>query len=209
MAQNEDRASAELIMLTRLGGNFIDEWIKTQISLFLPSFAHDNIVGTSEHETVSRALMALPAIPWLRGLAKAVRGEQVGSVLQNIAAKFKTVTVKFREKKRMGSLRSLSTAVEMGAGTSMSRAKPRGSLSLARVNSENITDTEKKKEKSRQENFNDKADLHSIQAEMRSRRRSSVASIDTSSVKVGRGSLLMGDLDNSGGFNSPKSASIL
>ena len=95
-------------MLTRLGGNFIDEWIKTQISLFLPSFAHDNIVGTSEHETVSRALMALPAIPWLRGLAKAVRGEQVGSVLQNIAAKFKTVTVKFREKKRMGSLRSLS-----------------------------------------------------------------------------------------------------
>jgi len=36
MAQKEDRASAELIMLTRLGGTFIDNWIKTQISLFLP-----------------------------------------------------------------------------------------------------------------------------------------------------------------------------
>jgi len=163
MAQKEDRASALLIMLTRLGGKFIDNWIKAQISLYLPSFNNDHFVGTPEEEIVSRALMALPAIPWLRGLAKAVRGEQVGSVLQNIAAKFKLICSRFRDKKRDGSLRSLSSARSF---SNWDPERPSGELSLSRGLSEATTDEER--DKIRQK----KHHLHTKAEDLRSRRRS-------------------------------------
>jgi len=137
--------------------------------------------------------MALPAIPWLRGLAKAVRGEQVGSVLQNIAAKFKLVCEAFRDKKRLGSLRSSSHA-------SWAQTRSSSMTSLKR-NSSQVTTEEERNRRS----MMNKGHLHTKEDDMRGRRRSSIASINITAIKRSN-SLLLGNLD--GSFNASPRNSI-
>ena len=117
MANNEERANAQLMMLNALGGDFIDNWILEEVEKYLPtlgrsSFYRKNDENIDHNADVARALLALPAIPWLRGLAKAIRGDQVGRVLVKIATSFATFIENFRAKKRAGSLRRFQNVSE-------------------------------------------------------------------------------------------------
>ncbi|GMH52011.1 hypothetical protein TL16_g01138 [Triparma laevis f. inornata] len=109
MSNNEERASAELMMLNLLGGDYIDQWVLKQVKPMLPTM-HDgkytaSKVAFEQDDYLARSLLALPAIPWLRGLAKAIRGQQIGSVLIKIAARFRTFFDNFRQKKLSGDLK--------------------------------------------------------------------------------------------------------
>ena len=86
MANREDRAGAELMMLNLFGGQFIDKWVLEQVVPMLPATREGERRDDPEDEDLlARCLLALPSIPWLRGLAKAIRGQQIGRVLIRIA----------------------------------------------------------------------------------------------------------------------------
>mmetsp|Transcript_7959 Transcript_7959/g.16012 ORF Transcript_7959/g.16012 Transcript_7959/m.16012 type:complete len:1543 (-) Transcript_7959:52-4680(-) len=111
MANKEERASAELMMLNLFGGDFIDKWVLEQVKPMLPTMMETEKYDANEEDMLARSILALPSIPWLRGLAKAIRGQQVGSVLLKIAARFRTFFESFRKRKREGSLRRAFHAV--------------------------------------------------------------------------------------------------
>jgi hypothetical protein len=102
MANKEERASAELMMLNLLGGDYIDKWVLEEVKPMLG----DRKVNLGEEDLMGRALLALPAVPWLRGLAKAIRGQQIGAVLLRIGNRFRQFFENFRKRKAAGLLQT-------------------------------------------------------------------------------------------------------
>ncbi|GMI06814.1 hypothetical protein TrVE_jg14385 [Triparma verrucosa] len=181
MAMKEERASAELMMLNLLGGDYIDQWVLKQVKPMLPTMTDGKFTASKaafeEDDYLARSLLALPAIPWLRGLAKAIRGQQIGAVLIKIAARFRTFFDNFRAKKLSGSLKraviKVST-VEMlrSGGKEGARAPPLSSISPVGTGLV-VTDLKGAKEKTEQ-----------VKAERRESRKGAVRQMRRSSSAI-------------------------
>lgn len=195
MANKEERASALLMMLNLFGGTFIDKWVLENVKPMLPTMLEsERYQGHAGDETdmLARSILALPSIPWMRGLAKAIRGQQVGSVLLRIATRFRTFFESFRKRKREGTLKRVFNTVKaaqylkkastgsISSNSSVSEEKKLASkMTVSNEDAEKIAEANKAKKRESRTN------------QIRNMRRSSSSIImDASSLsKLGIGNL--------------------
>jgi class 3 adenylate cyclase len=89
-AHAEDKAQAYLTVLKVLGGTYVDNWILENVRLYLPNLGL-NADPSSITQAQYSAICVLPALPGLRGLAKALRGAEVGGMVVSAVLKLRAV----------------------------------------------------------------------------------------------------------------------
>jgi len=156
--------------------------------------------SADDTDLLARCILALPAIPWLRGLAKAIRGQQVGSVLIKIAARFKTFFDSFRKRKREGSLKrvynSITSVNYMSKNAAAEGANSEKDLHASKVVASK-EEADKKSETLKAER------RESRTKQIRQMRRSSSSIIVDASMKAKLQSLSMGNEEEAGGTMTP------